>query len=106
MSTKSVFNVVHGLEPWTVLRKYGVCHHGNTWTFAPSLVEVSVTADDLITGFKNYANDKSALREWAMFILAASNLISFDALEEDPRGDRLLEALWQAAFEEEVTLPH
>jgi hypothetical protein len=104
MSTQSILNVVRGIEPWKVLRKLGVQRNGDVWNFEPYSDPVLITADDLIMGFRRYSQSKLALREWATFLLVASNIISFDALEDDPRADELLNAIWQASFGEEITL--
>ena len=99
---QSILNVVRGTEPWTVLKKLGVYRNRDTWHFEPYSTPVLITADDLIAGFRSHSSNQSALREWAAFVLAASNLISFNALEEDMRGECLLDELWRAAFGEEI----
>lgn len=98
-----VLNVVRGIDHWTVLRKIGVSYNENTWFFDSYPNPVSIEVNDLFMGFKNYSKDKLALQEWATFMLAASNLISFEVLENDLQGDKLLNALWDASFGEDIT---
>jgi hypothetical protein len=93
MNTQAILNVVRGIESWKVLKEMGVQRNGNTWTLEPYADPVLITANDLIMRFKKYSQINLALREWATFLLVASTLISFDALEEDPRADELPGAL-------------
>lgn len=69
-------------------------------------VQVPVSLDlrpvDLALGLLEYKNDPVKLREWATFIMSASEIIDLTFLESWPEGEELLEALWDASFEGRV----
>ena len=101
-----ILNVVRGIEPWTVLRKFGVHRNrnycnGNQWHFEPYHGDpISPTIDDLIMGFKNHLNDMAALQEWASFMRVDSEFTDFEAIHNDPREEEIIDCLWQASFRE------
>ena len=104
MSTQLILNVVRGIDQWTVLKKFGVSHYDNRWYIPPYTNPVSIEVNDLIMGFKNHSKDKVALQEWASFMLSDVNFICFDkVLENSLQADKLFNALWDAAFGEDIT---
>lgn len=62
-------------------------------------VHVELRPADIAHGLLTYKNQPDALREWASFILSASEIIDLTSLESWPEGDELLSALWDASFE-------
>lgn len=57
---------------------------------------------DIAHGLLTYKNQPDALREWASFILSASEILDLTSLESWPEGDELLNALWDASFEAQI----
>ena len=100
--TQTILNVVRGVEPWQALEKMGIQRNGSHWSFPLYSNSVLITMNDLIMGFKHYTYDKQALQEWATFMLLASDLISFDTIESDPRFDDIMGALWDISFGEDI----
>ena len=96
-----ILNVVRGIEPWTVLRKFGVYRNGDEW-HSPAYHGDSIfpTVDDVIMGFKNHSKDMVALQEWATYLLGVDNFTDFEAIQNDPRGEEVIDYLWQASFRE------
>ncbi len=54
---------------------------------------------DIAQGLLVYKDRPEKLREWASFVLSASEIIDLTPLEPWPEGDELLSALWDASFE-------
>jgi hypothetical protein len=54
---------------------------------------------DIACGLLAYKDQPEKLREWASFVLSASEIIDLTPLESWPEGDELLSALWDASFE-------
>src|SRR6266567_4863238 len=54
---------------------------------------------DIAEGLLVYKDQPEKLKEWASFILSASEIIDLTSLESWPEGDELLSALWDASFE-------
>ena len=62
-------------------------------------VSVDLQPIDLAFGLLEYKDNPEKLREWATFIMSASEVIDLTFLESWPEGEELLEALWDASFE-------
>lgn len=62
-------------------------------------IRVSPRPIDIANGLLAYRNRPEELRDWAAFVLAASEIIDLSPLEEWPEGDELLSGLWDASFE-------
>lgn len=54
---------------------------------------------DIAYGLLVYKDQPDKLREWASFILSASEIIDLTVLESWSEGDELLSALWDASFD-------
>lgn len=93
----AVLQVVRGSRTWPSLSEYGILKSGDTWMFPPCTDPLVVTLSDLVAGLSSLASDRELARQWACFILAASNVISFEYLENDPKGQQMIEVLWQLA---------
>lgn len=80
------------------------------WTIVVARAMVVMPSTrDVAAGLAGLLSKPEALREWANFILGASNVLSLERLEHEDGGDALLGALWDAAFTgvlkpEQVTL--
>ncbi len=61
-------------------------------------VSVDLRPVDLALGLLEYNDNPEKLREWATFIMSASEVIDLTFLESWPEGEELLEALWDASF--------
>ena len=67
-------------------------------------VAVMASASDVGFGILRYRSAKTKeIRKWAFFLLAESGLIDLSALELHPQGDALLNALWDASFEGQIS---
>lgn len=64
-----------------------------------SPLHVELRPVDIALGLLAHKNHPEALREWASFVLSASEIIDLTSLESWPEGDELLNALWDASFE-------
>ncbi len=56
------------------------------------------SAVDLAKGLLSYQGRPNDLKDWGSFVLGA-DLIQLEALESDPDGDVILNAVWDAGFE-------
>jgi hypothetical protein len=65
-------------------------------------LSVDLQPVDLALGLLEYKDNPAKLREWATFIMSASEVIDLTFLESWPEGEELLEALWDASFEGRV----
>lgn len=99
MTTTEILDVVRASSSWEQLKKYGVMLSDNEWRFpAPSSEPVIICVQDVVDGYNQYQGDENALKSWASFLLAASDLISFQRIEDGPNGDQVIGALWDVAF--------
>jgi hypothetical protein len=65
-------------------------------------LSVDLRPVDLAFGLLEHRDNPDKLREWATFIMSASEVIDLTFLESWPEGEELLEALWDASFEGRV----
>jgi hypothetical protein len=70
---------------------------GWTLTVSSPLV-VLPSVRDVATGLARNLSKEGHLREWATFLLGASNVLSLQRLEAEDAGDALVGAVWDAAF--------
>jgi hypothetical protein len=99
---------VRGESSWKVLEEFGA-----RITFGPTGLHLEepgnipvdeASAVDVATGFiRHFGRD--TLREWAAVMLA-TGMVDLSSLESDPRGDVVLEAIWDAAGGEPVRPDH
>jgi len=92
---QAVLNVVRGLKAPSTLVKYGIAKHGDTWSFPLCDDPVVVSMQALQAGLMAVKEHRELAREWASFLLAASNVISFEQIEDEPEGEQLIELLWR-----------
>jgi len=100
--------VVQGKLPLSALEEAGVTveveqeqSSGNRRTNfrITSPIRVEPRPVDIATGMLAYKSDPEKLREWASFVLSASEILDLEPLNSWPEGDELLSALWDASFE-------
>jgi hypothetical protein len=95
---EALLEVVRGSRPWTDLAAFGVAvrlDDGRRTLTNPRRLTTTASARDLAQGFAKLRHDPAALREWA-FVVEAMDVEL--AVEGDPAGEMLLEALWDASF--------
>ena len=111
LSEELVFAVVRGQLPLSVLRDAGVDFEiSGTEPGEERRIELRVKAPfvvvpkpiDLAMGLLAYQQRPDQLRDWAAFVLGASELIDLGPLDDWPEGDQLLNGLWDASFEGNV----
>ena len=98
---QAVFDVVTGRREIEALSSVGLAARvvGQEVTVINPLGSpIPVTAKQVAQGWVSHAGDGSELRRWALFVHGASSLIDL-AFDETPDQARLLEALWDAAFD-------
>ena len=111
LSEELVFAVVRGQLPLSALGEAGV--HFEIDGMEPGeerRIKLNVKVPfivapkpiDIAQGLLAYRQRPDQLRDWAGFVLGASELIDLEPLDEWPKGDQLLNGLWDASFEGEV----
>jgi hypothetical protein len=60
------------------------------------------TASDVAAGIVHFSNDGETLREWASILLAAASFVDLN-LKTHPRGEELLDTLWDLSFGEPLS---
>lgn len=68
-----------------------------------SHVRIAPMPIDLATGLLASGNDSEEFKDWAAFLLSATEIIDLEPLENWPEGDQLLNGLWDASFEGVLT---
>jgi hypothetical protein len=68
-----------------------------------SPTRISPEPVDLAKGLLAHGRNPERLRDWATFVLTASDLIDLQAMDKWPEGDELLSALWDASFAGKLT---
>ena len=94
----AILDVVRGNASWASLRGYGIdvrrIPGERRWEFGAYNGEpVLVSEADVVEGIKKQLANEDSIAEWAQFVLAASDLINLDELD-DSRGG-LLDCLWK-----------
>ena len=101
-----VHQVVRGERPWSDLTGVGVeIHsdgHGYEVKYSGDMFVIPEIAD-LARGFRSYEGRTEDLRAWASILLAGSAFLDLGALESREAGDALIEGLWDASEEGDVT---
>jgi hypothetical protein len=64
-------------------------------------LSVTVGPSDIAAGIVRLADDPERLKEWAALVMAASGFLDLK-LDSTPDGERLLEALWDLTFGEQL----
>src|SRR3954470_6530331 len=65
----------------------------------PKNLFVEVSAEDIAEGLMHFQHDAVGLQKWGTFMLGSSSFIGLDSLVNQPAGEEIIEALWDAAFE-------
>lgn len=97
---------VRGEESWGVLEKAGIFIEikndgyeiANPWQLI-----AKIHLRDMAQGLLAYHLASERMQQWASIILAGSSFLDLEEFELSPEGDVLLNALWDAAFGEEVS---
>lgn len=101
-----VHQVVRGERPWSDLTRIGVeirsDGHSYEVRYSGDMFVVPEIAD-LARGFRSYEGRTQDLRAWASILLAGSAFLDLGALESREAGDVLIEGLWDASEEGDVT---
>lgn len=99
MNTTAValLNVVRGNDDWPILLEYAVdirhIAYENRWEFGVYAGEpVIISESDVVEGIKKKIDNKHSITTWAQFLLAASDLIDMENLNDAEGG--LLDCLW------------
>ena len=66
-------------------------------------IRVSPKPIDLAKGLAVHRGEPKKLRDWASFVLGASEIIDLERVDRWPEGDEILSALWDASFEGTLT---
>lgn len=99
--------IVRGECEFTRLAKFGVRvgRYDDFWEIDNSQnIFAEVTAKDVAQGLARFKDNPEGLRVWAGFVLAGSSLIGLDSLTSRPDGDKIVDALWDAAFDGHLSL--
>jgi hypothetical protein len=102
-----VLDIVRGDLPLSTLKEAGVDFRIVGGPGEARQIQITLKAPftvapkpvDLAKGLLAYRNRQEQLRDWAAFVLGASELVDLATLDEWPEGDELLSALWDASFE-------
>lgn len=105
LTKDDVIRFVRGEKPWNMLKSPDI-----RIEFVDKKVQAKSSGKpvaapqlpDIAQGFSRFRDDPESLREWAAVMLALLE-IDLDALENNPDGEALKEALWDASFSEEVS---
>jgi hypothetical protein len=62
----------------------------------------AATASDVAAGVVHFSNEGEALREWASILLGAASFVDL-SLNTHPRGEELLDILWDLSFGEPLS---
>jgi hypothetical protein len=63
-------------------------------------ISVRPTSSDVAKGILKYSSrSNNELRKWAFFILGECGAIDLSAIESDPNGEVLIDALWDCSFQ-------
>lgn len=63
-------------------------------------ISVRPTLSDVATGILKYSSrSNDELRKWAFFILGECGAIDLSAVESNPDGEVLIDALWDCSFQ-------
>jgi hypothetical protein len=100
MENELLRDVIRGKQSWTALDGIGIhvtlandrCQVDN-----PRQISYAATLEDLAQGVMRFRDAPEDLRRWAWFVQSSPSIYEL-AIEEDIRGERFREALWDQAF--------
>lgn len=90
-------DVLLGKRPWNDLNEAGwdIRRTRDGWTFGSTAgPPVTVAFGDLMTGMAVQLESEDEGREWARFVLAASDVFDLEAVSETGASEEGIEALW------------
>jgi hypothetical protein len=98
-----ILGIVRGDLSLSMLTKIGVdlTAEEGSYKLQSGRFDISVTPalSDMAIGILNYSSrTNEELRKWAFFVLAECGAIDLSAIESDPRGQVLIDALWDCSF--------
>lgn len=97
--------VIRGEKSWKELEALEIRVHrqGNQCQVDnPRRIIASVDIRDLAQGLMHYRGIPGVGREWA-FLLEAETFLDWDAVQEHPAGETLLNAVWDVSFGEPLS---
>jgi hypothetical protein len=102
-----ILSFVRGKSSWQVLERAGIYieHKNDGYEIDnPWQLVVTIFLRDMAQGLMVYRRSPDQLQRWAGIILAGSSFLDFsEEFETTPEGDILLNALWDAAFGDEIS---
>ena len=103
----TILGIIRGEKPLELLPELGINiaskRDSNELTTEKSRVVVAPTVFDVAFGILRYARNEDELKKWAFFILADSGSIDLKEVESHSQGELLIDALWNASSEGQVT---
>ena len=109
LTNELVLAVVRGQLPLSALEEAGILLHIDVKETSDCERRISLNLNspmtvapkpiDIASGLLAYKAAPDQLREWASFVLGASEVIDLAPLETWPEGEELLNGLWDASFE-------
>src|SRR6266487_2847512 len=97
---ETIRRMVRGEISWTELKAIGITIsiNGDRCKIENQRGLVAkANAQDLAKGFVTYLNNPAELRRWAYVLEAGSTFLDLD-MDNDPDGEKLLQALWKESF--------
>ena len=103
----TILGIIRGEKPLELLPELGINiswkRDSNELTSERSRMVVTPTVFDVAFGILRYARNEDELKKWAFFILADSGSIDLKEVESHSKGELLIDALWNASSEGQVT---
>ncbi len=103
-NSEPILAIIRGDVPISRLDEIGIhiSQRGDDFAFElredHPLPAVAPRAVDIAQGLLKYRDNPEDLQQWGRFMMMSS-AVDLGSLEEHPRGDMLLNALWDASFE-------
>jgi hypothetical protein len=101
-----ILAVIKGEMPLNALTNLGievVCEQGFCRLVSNRLPVIATPSVlDVASGLLKYRARRNDLRLWAFFVLAESGGVDLAEVESHPKGDLLIDALWDASNEGKV----
>jgi hypothetical protein len=97
--------IARGEANWRELNRFGIepglDREPATWREPASIPTVQPSLHDLAVGLLTHLPSPPALREWAQ-VIEMTGCFDLTALDGDPGGETLLQAVWSASFGEPI----
>lgn len=96
--TSIIVRLVRGEASLDASIGLGVRRTSTGWLFEETAEDpVLVTGADIAAGFIATRSAPETRRTWSSFLLAAAGLVSLERLHDTPKGELLLDALWDSS---------